>query len=109
MSASRSIPRLWRQQPLRTVPPTSTLTRTPLRQRRHRVQYSRHLARRHRRIRQGANLGALAQSLESNSDLPALRLVDQEDVFLAVAVAHGSAEEVQAFADLLASLRVMLV
>jgi hypothetical protein len=62
--------------------------------RRNRIQYPRHLVRRHLTVLHTPHLAALAQALQSNGQLPALRFIDEEDVFLAVCVADRSAEDV---------------
>lgn len=72
--------------------------------RRNRVQDSRHLARRHCVVRERANLRALPQPLQANRNLPALRLINQEDVLLAVTVADARAEDMEMFGGLLAGL-----
>jgi len=62
--------------------------------RRHGVQYPRYIAGCHLAILQTANLAALAQSLQTEREFPALRLIDEEDVLLAIGIADRSAEDV---------------
>ena len=82
----------------------TTLNTEALHERWYRVQYSGHLAWVHRGVGERTDLRALAESLQPDRHLPAFGLVDEEDVLLAVAIADAGAEEVETFADLLASL-----
>jgi hypothetical protein len=78
-------------------------------QRRNSVQCPHHLVGRHLAVLQTPDLTAFAQALESECKFPALRLVDEEQVFLAVGVAHRGAKDVEVFGGLDASLEVKLV
>jgi len=62
--------------------------------RRHSIQHPRHLIRRHLRALQTAHLTSLPQPLQSKSQFPALSVIDEEDVFLAVGIADRGAEDV---------------
>ena len=59
-------------------------------QRRDRVEQPQHVVGSHLAVLQAADLAALAQPLQTKREFPALRLVDEEHVFLAVRVAHRS-------------------
>ena len=62
--------------------------------RRHSIQHPRHLIRRHLRALQTPHLTSLPQHLQSKSQFPALSVIDEEDVFLAVGIADRGAEDV---------------
>jgi hypothetical protein len=79
------------------------------RQRRHSIQRPGHLIRRHLAILQTPDLASLTQTLQAESEFPALTIVDEEQVFLAVCVADRGAEDVQAFGGLDAGLFSELV
>jgi hypothetical protein len=68
------------------------------------IERPRHLVRCHLTVLQTPNLTALPETLESDSEFPALRLVDEEDVFLAIRVADRGAEDVEVFGGLDTSL-----
>tara|TARA_R110002003_G_scaffold143_13_gene13278 strand:+ start:8324 stop:8662 length:339 start_codon:yes stop_codon:yes gene_type:complete len=74
------------------------------RNRRNRIQDPRHLIRRHLAVLHTPDLASLAQALESDGEFPALGLVDEEDVALAVGVADRGAEDVEVFGGLCAGL-----
>jgi hypothetical protein len=74
------------------------------RNRRNCIQDPRHLIRRHLAILHTPDLASLAQTLESDGEFPALGLVDEEDVALAVCVADRGAEDVEVFGGLCAGL-----
>jgi hypothetical protein len=57
------------------------------RDRRNGIQNPCNLIRRHLAILQAPDLASFSEALQSQSELPALRLVNEEDVFLAVGVA----------------------
>lgn len=74
--------------------PHSTLAACLQRQRRHRVECPSNLVRRHLTILQTPDLTTFPEPLQSESEFPALRLVDEKDVFLAICVANRGAEDV---------------
>ena len=79
-----------------------------LRKRRHGVEDSCNLIRRHLAVLQATHLTALSQSLEADGDFPALAFVDEEDVFLAVGVTDRCAENMEMLGRLLAGLEIAL-
>jgi hypothetical protein len=64
------------------------------RQRRYSVQCPHHLVRRHLAVLQTSHLTSLPEALESEGEFPALALVNEEQVFLAVGITHRGAEDV---------------
>lgn len=79
---------------LSSPPPSSSLLTSLLGNRRKHIKYPRHLRRRNGAIIHTANLATFPQALEALGQFPALALVDDEDVSLAVAVADRGAEDV---------------
>lgn len=77
------------------------------RNRRHRIQRPSHLIRRHLTVLQTPHLTPLPQSLQPERQFPALRFVDEKDVFLAICVADRGAEDVEVFLGLETSLFVV--
>lgn len=103
-----SRPRRCRQRPFLAA----VFARTPTSRscnRWHCVEDPSHLIRRHLAVLHAADLAALAQTLQANGDFPALRLIDEEDIFLVVGIADRSTEDVEMFGRLLASLVTPLV
>jgi hypothetical protein len=60
--------------------------------RRHTIQHPRHLIHTHLRSLHTPHLTPLPQALEALCQFPALALVDEEDVFLAICIADRGAE-----------------
>ena len=75
-----------------------------LRKRGDSVQYPRHIIWRHLAILQAANLAALTQPLQAEGKLPALRVIDEEDILLAIGITYRSTEDVQTFRRLSTTL-----
>lgn len=73
---------------------STSLPTSSQRNRRNRIQNPRNLIRRHLAILHTPHLTTFAQSLQAKRKLPALALIDEEDVFLTICVADRSAEDV---------------